>query len=149
MQSPIHTFISSLEVSLSSVFPSAEISFDGENLSVYFKRSDADGDFVMLLVDLTCMDEENVGSISVHARPDHIFEPHWIMENESRTLVLENGHRFVDGTFDGSEEFSDGHGNSMWMFEFPDDEADIAELIIGLASISASYFGVQINADGN
>ena len=149
MQSRIHSFISSLEVSLSSVFPAADVSFDGQNLSIHFRRSESNGDFVLLLVDLTCMEEEDAGSVAVHARPDHIFEPHWVVEEEeaagnhssssSRTLILP-GQRFVDGFFDDADEYEDGHGNSMWMFTFPQDEGRISDLIAALAGISAGYF---------
>jgi hypothetical protein len=106
MQSPIHSFISSLEVSLSAVFPAAYVSFDGQNLSIHFQRSESNGDFVLLLVDLTCMDEADTGSVAVHARPDHIFEPHWVVEGKdeendegrSRTLILP-GRRFFRWLF--------------------------------------------------
>ena len=146
MQSPtIHSFISSLEVSLSAVFPAADVSFDGQNLSVYFRRSESNGDFVLLLVDLTCMEEEDAGSVAVHARPDHIFEQHWVVEgrdeeNEGRRTLILPGRRFVDGFFNDADEYEDGHGNSMWLFTFPQDEGQISDLIAALAGISVRYF---------
>lgn len=142
MQSPIHAFISSLEVSLSTVFPAADISFDGQNLTVFFKRSDLDGDFVHFLVDLTCMEEEDAGSVAVHARPDHIFRPHWIVEDGERTLVLSNGQRFTGGDFEHSGEYPDGYGNTGWYFSFPQDEELISTLFVGLAEISAVFFAL-------
>ena len=142
MQSPIHSFIASLESKVSSVFPAAEVSFDGNNLSIYFKRSDTSGDFVMLLVDLTCMEEEDSGCVAVHARPDHIFKQHLIIENEGRTLILGNERRFTGGDWTDGDEFDDGHGNSMWMFMFPRDKEIISDLIAGLSEISADFFTV-------
>ncbi len=140
MQSPIISFISSLEVGLTEVFPAAEISFDGQNLSVFFKHSEPDGDFVHLLVDLTCMEEADAGTVAVHARPDHVFKPHWVVENGDRTLILKNGQRFAEGDFGHADEYPDGHGNTMWLFTFPHDEGRISDLIAGLAGISAVYF---------
>ena len=140
MQSPIHSFISTLEVSLASLFPASEISFDGANLTIYYKRSDASGDFVLLVVDLTCMEEADRGSVAVHARPDHIFEPHWVVEDDERTLVLRDGQRFEGGDWVDGEEFADGHGNGMWILEFPEDEGRIAALVAGLAGIAARHF---------
>lgn len=110
---------------------------------VFFKRSDADGDFVLLLLDLTCMEEqdEERGCVAVHARPDHIFEPYWVIDNELRTLTLpENQQRFTDVDWTDDIEFPDGHGNSMWVFEFPDDSERIADLFCGLAKICVDYF---------
>ena len=133
MQSPIHTFISSLESSITSIFPASEVSFDGNNLSIFFRRSDASGDFVQLLLDLTCMEEEESGCVAVHARPDHIFEPHWALENGSRTLTLGNQQRFTGGDWTDGEEFDDGHGNSLWMFRFPHDEDILPVLVSKLA----------------
>jgi hypothetical protein len=140
-QSAINTLISRLENRLTVIFPAAEISFDGQNLTASFERSDAlNGEFVLLLFDLTCMEDAESGSVAVHARPDHIFEPHWVIENERRTLVLENQQRFTDGDFTDDGEFPDGHGNSMWIFNFPNDEERIADLFCGLAKISSDYF---------
>ncbi len=133
-----YTFISSLEITLTTLFPSAEISFDGHNLSIHHKRSSRD--FVLLLVDLTCMEENDHGRVAVHARPDHLFEKHWVVENGSRTLVLGDGQRFEGGDWVDGVEFADGHGNSMWMFDFPEDEGKISSLITGLVGISVGYF---------
>ena len=134
----IHAFISALENTITALFPAAEISFDGQNLSIHHKRSSEN--FVLLLVDLTCMEEAEHGRVAVHARPDHLFEPHWVVENGSRTLVLGDGQRFAGGDWADGEEFADGHGNSMWMFDFPEDEGQIASLITGLAGIAVEYF---------
>ncbi len=135
MPSSIHTFISALEVTITALFPASDISFDGNNLSIHFKRSS--DDFVLLLVDLTCMEETDRGCFAVHARPDHLFEPHWVMENGSRTLVLGDGQRFAGGDWVDGEEFADGYGNSMWMFDFPEDEERIFSLVTGLIGIAA------------
>jgi hypothetical protein len=133
-QSSIHTFIASLEANLSTIFPAAEVSFDGQNLSITFKRSDENGDFVM----------EESGSIAVHVRPDHIFVPHCIMEGSSRTLTLEDQTVFAGGEFDDlGEEFEDGHGNTMWMFQFPEERNTMSELVCGLAKISYDHFFAQ------
>ena len=110
---------------------------------VFFKRSDADGDFVLLLFDLTCMDEDESGCVAVHARPDHIFQPHWVIENEHRTLTLDNNQRFTGGCSTDDDEFPDGHGNCVWMFRFPDDTDQIFELFCGLVKISADYFAIN------
>ncbi len=134
----IHAFISALEVTITALFPAAEIGFDGNNLSIHFKRSS--DDFVLLLVDLTCMEETDWGCVAVHARPDHLFEPHWVMENGSRTLVLSDGQRFAEGDWVDGQEFADGYGNSMWMFDFPEDEKKISSLVTGLVGIAAGYF---------
>ena len=95
---------------------------------------------MLLLVDLTCMEEEDCGRVAVHARPNHLFEPHWVMENGSRTLVLGDGQRFAGGDGADGEEFADGHGNTMWVFDFPEDEGQIASLITGLVGIAVGYF---------
>ena len=136
----IDNLISSLEVSISAVFPAADVSFDGQNLTITFRRSDASGDFVHLLVDLTCMEEEDGGSVAVHARPDHIFAPSMIIEGSGRTLTLEDQTRFAEGYFDDGDEFEDGHGNTVWMFNFPDDADAIAKLVRGLLKISSDHF---------
>jgi hypothetical protein len=133
------TCIHSLQQRLSLIFLDAEVEFDGENLSIYFKQSDASGDFVLILVDLTCMEEDDSGRVAVHARPDHIFSPMISIEaDDSRTLVLGDQQWFVDG--DWMDEHDDGHGNTMWAFEFPADESRIAELASGLVRIAADYF---------
>jgi hypothetical protein len=143
-QTSIHTFIASLEANISTIFPAAEVSFDGQNLSITFKRSDENGDFVHLLVDLTCMEEAESGSIAVHVRPDHIFVPHCIMEGSSRTLTLEDQTVFAGGEFDDlGEEFEDGHGNTMWMFQFPEERNTMSKLVCGLAKISSDHFFAQ------
>ena len=139
MQSPIHSFISSLETNLFSIFPAATLSFDGQNLCFYYER--VGGDFVHLVVDLTCMEEEERGRVAVHARPDYIFEDHWVLEDDdTRTLSLDTGQKFVGGDFLHSDEFEDGHGNTMWMFRFPEDGKRISDLVFGLAKISDQYF---------
>jgi hypothetical protein len=140
MQSPVYAFIASLEVSISAIFSAAEISFDGHNLTITYKRSDASGDFVHLLVDLTCMEEEDSGSVAVHARPDHIFAPRWITQDSTRTLTLDDETQFAGGDFDDGDEFEDGYGNTMWMFQFPDDKDAISKLVCGLAEVSSDYF---------
>ena len=99
---------------------------------VFFKRSDADGDFVLLLFDLICMDQDESGCVAVHARPDHIFQPH-----------LDNNQRFTGGCSTDDDEFPDGHGNCVWMFRFPDDTDQIFELFCGLVKISADYFAIN------
>jgi hypothetical protein len=140
MQPSIGDLISSLEVSISAIFSAAEVNFDGQNLTITYRRSDASGDFVHLLVDLTCMEEEDGGSVAVHARPDHIFSPFMITEGSCRTLTLEDQTRFAEGYFDDEGEFEDGHGNTAWMFKFPDDAAAIAKLVCGLVKIAADHF---------
>ena len=142
MQSAIHAFISSLEANISGIFPAAEVSFDGHNLTITYKRSDASWDFVHLLLDLTCMEEEERGSVAVHARPDHIFARRCITEGSSRTLTLEDQTQFAGGDFDDGDEFEDGHGNTMWMFQFPEESNTISKLVRGLAEISSNHFSL-------
>ena len=142
-QSAIHTFIASLEANLSTIFPAAEVIFDGQNLSITFFRFDENDDFVHLLVDLTCMEEAESGSIAVHARPDHIFAPRFITDGSSRTLTLDDSTVFAGGDFDDGSEFEDGFGNTMWMFQFPEERNTMSELVCGLAKISYDHFFAQ------
>jgi hypothetical protein len=67
-------FISTLHNRVSSgIFPEAELDFDGNNLSIYYKHSDSSGDFMHIVADLACMGEDGSGAVAVHARPEHIF----------------------------------------------------------------------------
>jgi len=143
MTTTIHTFIASLEANLSTIFPAAEVSFDGQNLSITFFRSDTNGDFVHLLVDLTCMEEAESGSIAVHARPDHIFASRFITDGSSRTLTLDDSTVFTGGDFDDGSEFEDGCCNTMWMFQFPEERNTISKLVFGLAQIACEHFFAQ------
>ena len=137
-------FVASLQCRLSELFHDAEVEYFGDNLTVWFKNSDASGDFVHLLIDMTCMKAEDRGCIAVHARPTHIFDPVITVEtNGSRTITLENHESFVDG--DWSDEHEDGLCNFMWMFEFPDDSHRITVLACGLTKIAANYFAGTIN----
>lgn len=130
-------FVASLLPRLKAIFADAEVDFDGENLTVYYKHSGASGDFVQILVDMSCMTEQDAGAVAVHARPDHIFVSHL---DQGITLTLENHEPFVmDSQVDGSE-FPDGHANNMWMFEFPENSDRIANLASGLVRIAADYF---------
>jgi hypothetical protein len=143
MTNDVVEFISSLRSSLSGLFPCAEVDFDGANLSVYFRKSPAssgDHHFVHLLVDLTCMEEDNCGCVAVHARPVHIFAPFITVVGEERVLTLRECQQepFVDGEF--LDEHEDGHGNLMWSFHFPEDSCRIADLACGLTKIAAAYF---------
>ncbi len=137
-------FVASLQRRLSELFHDAEVEHLGDNLTVCFKNSDADGDFVHLLVDMTCMEAEDRGCIAVHARPTHIFDSVITVEsNGSRTITLETQASFVDG--DWSDEHEDGLCNFMWMFEFPHDHHRITALACGLTKIAANYFAGTIN----
>ena len=140
MQSPLELYIASLQNRISAIFPAANICFDGDILCLTYKRPDKTGDFVHLLVDLTIMEEDEAGKVAVQARPDHIFEKHWTLENGTRTLTLENNHTFPGGDSDESNDFGDGLGNSIWMFQYPEDKEKIADLFCGLVKMSAAYF---------
>jgi hypothetical protein len=132
-------FIATLQHRLSTLFPDAEVAFDGENLTVHFQQADSDRDFVLLVVDLTCMEQDDNGCIAVHARPDHMFaDTITVEEDDSRTLVLADSEPFVKG--DWINEHEDGHGNTMWAFDFPDDSTRIADLACGLTKIANDYF---------
>jgi hypothetical protein len=66
------------------------------------------------------------------------------MEGSSRTLTLEDQTVFAGGEFDDlGEEFEDGHGNTMWMFQFPEERNTMSKLVCGLAKISSDHFFAQ------
>jgi hypothetical protein len=130
-------FVALLLPRLKATFTDAVVDFDGENLSVYYKLSDASGDFVQILVDMTCMAEQDAGTVAVHARPDHIFVSHL---DQGTTLMLEGQEPFVMASQVDGSEFPDGHANNMWMFEFPENGDRIADLASRLVQIAADYF---------
>jgi hypothetical protein len=127
-------FAASLGARMSVAFPLAEVEFDGENLVLYHRAPD--GRFVHALVDFTCLD---TGTVAVHARPDHVFSPHWEDVGDDRRVLVVDGTRF-DGDGSGGDEFEDGLGNTVWCFDFSEDKDRIAALAVRLASLSAAYF---------
>ena len=118
---------------MSAVFQSAVVRDDGlDGVTLHHPSG------VHVVVDFICLDNENKGSVAVHARPDHVFRPHW-EEGETRVLTI-NGERFDDGDGTDGHEFEDGLGNTVWMFTLPGEEERIAILAVGLAKLAAARF---------
>jgi hypothetical protein len=124
-------FAASLTLQMSAAFTPGQVEFGGDCITIYHAR-EAPGEFVHVVVDFTCYDD--IGTVVVHARPDHVFEPHW-MDGVDGQVMLAGSHGEPTG-----EDFDDGYGNTLWMFEHPKDEARIAALANALARICAEYF---------
>ena len=136
----VDAFAASLGAKMSAAFPKAEVGYDGQNVTLYHET---DNKFVHVVVDFTCLDEANKGAVAVHARPDHVFRPHWDEEIDhdtiTRTLFTSN-FRFEGGDGSDGHEFPDGLGNTAWMFDISTDEDTIASLAVTLAKLSAAAF---------
>jgi hypothetical protein len=134
----VDAFAISLGARMSAAFPLAEVEFDGQCLSLYHHVSYER--FVHAVVDFSCLDEDNEGCVAVHARPDHLFRPHWEENEACRTLVTVEGVRFEGGDGQDGHEYPDEFGNTMWSFNFPGDEDSIATLAVALATLSTAHF---------
>ena len=141
----VDAFASSLCLQMSAAFPSAEVEFDGENVTLY--HSGGDERFVHVVVDFTCLSGDDVGFVAVHARPDHVLEKHWVeVEHEdlriTRALTVADGVCFEDGDGSDGDEYADGFGNTVWTFSFPSDKDRIAALAVGVSALCAGVFAV-------
>ena len=135
----VDAFATDLGCKMSLAFPLADVHVDGGGVSLTYKVSGAE--FVHGLVDFTCLDEHDIGLVAVHARPDHVFQPHWEEDaNGVRTLIASDAARFEGGDGGDGHEFEDGLGNTVWTFEFPRDAERIAALAVALAGLSARHF---------
>jgi hypothetical protein len=138
----VDAFAASLGAKMSAAFPKAVVRYDGENLSLSFGVSD--DNFAHVLVDFTCLDEDDKGTVAVHARPDYVFEPHWqevdINNTITRTLITADGTRFEGGDGSDGHEYPDGLGDTVWMLDISRDEELIASLAVGLAALCAVAF---------
>lgn len=137
----VDAFAGSLGEKMSALFPEAEVQFDGQNLTL---SCASDEKFVLLVVDFSCLDEDDKGTVAVHARPDHVFRPNWEEADDgngtiTRTLFTSD-FRFEGGDGSDGHEFPDGLGNTTWMFDISADEEPIASLAVALATLSAAAF---------
>jgi hypothetical protein len=133
----VDAFAASLCARMSAVCPTASVDFDGQNVCLH-RRGSTDA-FVHIVVDFTCLEEDDTGTVAVHARPDGVFSSHWEERENGRTLVAADGEKFEGGDCDAGNEFEDGLGNTCWMFTFPRDGDKIASLAASLASFGAMH----------
>lgn len=133
----LNAFVATLRTRTSHIFTSTDLDFDGQNLSLFYRHSGTNGGYVHLIVDFTCMED---GHVTVHARPDHIFERYITGDDDALTLTLDDEQPFTGGDSIPGWEFDDGHGNILWTFDFPNESDRISNLFIGLAKIAALHF---------
>lgn len=110
---------------MSESFPAADVSCDDEGVTLY-RSAGTDHDFVHIIVDFTCFDENN-DTVAIHARPEYKF-----------IGALASDAMLVAGCdTDGADEFDDGHGNFTWMLTYPNDAERIRSIAVQLAGIAS------------